>query len=129
MAVTEMPTATSTEVQPDFGPSHLDPEAMAATIVGSRPWLTIADVASATGVTAHTLRYYERIGLLSVPRDAAGRRRYSIPEVGRVVVITRLRLTAMPMQGVQEYFRLVDAGRSTIPQRRAQLEAHRARVV
>ena len=129
MAVTEVPTEIPTQLQPDFGPSHLDPEVLARAIVGERPWLTIAEAASAMGVTAHTLRYYERIGLVTVPRDAAGRRRYSVPEVGRVVVITRLRLTAMPIQGIQEYFRLVDAGPSTVPQRRAQLEDHRARVV
>jgi DNA-binding transcriptional MerR regulator len=31
--------------------------------------LTIAEVAERTGVTAHTLRYYERIGLLEAHRD------------------------------------------------------------
>ena len=37
---------------------------------------TIAEAAARTGVTAHTLRYYERIGLLDVARDPNGRRRY-----------------------------------------------------
>jgi DNA-binding transcriptional MerR regulator len=124
--VTEVPI----QLEPaDGDPATVDPEAMAAAIVGSRPWSTIAEVAEALGVTAHTLRYYERIGLLAVPRDEAGRRRYTVPEVARVVVITRLRLTAMPMLGIQEYFRLVDSGPGTTRQRLAQLEAHRARVL
>jgi DNA-binding transcriptional MerR regulator len=45
---------------------------------------TIAEVAERTDVTAHTLRYYERIGLLDVARHSSG----------QVVFITRLRLTA-----------------------------------
>ncbi|MDQ1416765.1 MAG: hypothetical protein QOF81_2378 [Acidimicrobiaceae bacterium] len=45
---------------------------------------TIAEVAERTDVTAHTLRYYERIGLLDVARHNSG----------QVVFITRLRLTA-----------------------------------
>ena len=39
--------------------------------------LTIADAAAATGVSAHTLRYYERAGLIDgVDRAASGHRRY-----------------------------------------------------
>jgi DNA-binding transcriptional MerR regulator len=87
--------------------------------------LTIAEVADKTGVTAHTLRYYERIGLVEVPRNAAGRRRYTAEEVGRVMFITRLRLTEMPIRDIQAYFRLVAEGPGTEPQRLALLERHR----
>ena len=90
--------------------------------------LPIAEVAEFTGVTAHTLRYYERIGLVDVPRDAAGRRRYRESDVARVVFITRLRLTAMPIRDIQEYFRLVDAGPGNEAQRLAILQRHRAEV-
>jgi DNA-binding transcriptional MerR regulator len=100
----------------------------AATVAGP-PVLAIADVAAQTGVTAHTLRYYERIGLVTVPRDAAGRRRYGPEEVGRVVFITRLRMTAMPIRDIQAYFRLVDAGHGNEAQRLALLERHRAEVM
>jgi DNA-binding transcriptional MerR regulator len=90
-----------------------------------REGLGIAEVAAITGVTPHTLRYYERIGLLSVPRDAAGRRVYGEAEVNRVVFITRLRLTAMPIRDIQAYFRLVDEGPGNEDERLALLEAHR----
>jgi DNA-binding transcriptional MerR regulator len=90
--------------------------------------LSIAEVAEMTGLTAHTLRYYERIGLLAVPRDATGRRVYTQDEVNRVVFITRLRLTAMPIRDIQTYFRLVAAGPGNEDQRLALLEAHRDRV-
>jgi DNA-binding transcriptional MerR regulator len=90
--------------------------------------LTIAEVAERTGVTAHTLRYYERIGMLEVPRDDAGRRLYGPDEVGRVIFITRLRMTAMPIREIQAYFRLVAQGPGTEPERLALLERHRDEV-
>lgn len=90
--------------------------------------LGIAEVAARTGVTAHTLRYYERIGLLSVPRDPAGRRVYTAAELARVVFITRLRLTAMPIRDIQAYFRLVAEGPGNEDARLALLEAHRDQV-
>ena len=90
--------------------------------------LSIAEVAARTGVTAHTLRYYERIGLLSVPRDAAGHRLYSQQELNQVVFITRLRLTAMPIREIQAYFALVAEGPGNEDQRLALLETHRDQV-
>jgi DNA-binding transcriptional MerR regulator len=90
--------------------------------------LTIAEAAERTGVTAHTLRYYERIGLLSVPRDAVGHRVYARPDLSRVVFITRLRLTAMPIRDIQAYFALVAEGPGNEDQRLALLEAHRLAV-
>jgi len=94
---------------------------------GPQP-LPIAEAAERTGITAHTLRYYERVGLLDVPRDHAGRRWYTEAELARVVFITRLRLTAMPIRDVQAYFRLVDAGPGNEADRLALLERHRAQV-
>ena len=90
--------------------------------------LPIAAVAEETGVTAHTLRYYERVGLLDVPRDDAGRRMYTAREVSQVVFITRLRQTAMPIRDIQAYFRLVRAGEGNEDQRLALLERHRDQV-
>ena len=90
--------------------------------------LSIAEVAERTGVTAHTLRYYERIGLLSVPRGPTGHRIYTRNELNRVVFITRLRLTAMPIREIQAYFALVAEGPGNEDQRLALLEAHRDQV-
>ncbi len=90
--------------------------------------LSIAEVAERTGVTAHTLRYYERVGLLSVPRDDAGHRLYTQAELARVVFVTRLRLTEMPIRDIQAYFRLVAEGPGNEDKRLALLEAHRDQV-
>lgn len=86
----------------------------------------IAQVAARTGVSAHTLRYYERAGLLApVPRDGAGRRRYSEGDVARVLFLTRLRSTGMPIRSVRRYVDLVAAGDGAAAERLALLEAHR----
>ena len=91
--------------------------------------LTIAETAERTGVSAHTLRYYERIGLLSVARDAAGYRRYTAADFTRVVFLTRLRMTGMPIRELCRYVELVGEGPHTEPQRLQMLLAHRATVL
>lgn len=92
------------------------------------PSETISEVAERTGVTAHTLRYYERIGLLDVPRDSAGRRHYTPDDVDRVVFINRLRQLDMPIRDIQRYFELAALGPGTEPERLALLVEHREAV-
>ncbi len=90
--------------------------------------MPIAEVAERAGVTAHTLRYYERAGLLSVGRDDSGHRSYTAADLARVVFLTRLRMTGMPIRGLQRYVALLDGGEDTVPERLALLQAHRAAV-
>ena len=60
--------------------------------------LTIAEVAERTGLTRHTLRYYERDGLmLGIDRAGSGHRRYSERDLGWLELITKLRATGMPL--------------------------------
>jgi DNA-binding transcriptional MerR regulator len=87
--------------------------------------LAIAEMAERTGVSAHTLRYYERIGLLEVARDAAGHRVYGAEDFARVVFLSRLRMTGMPIRNLQRYVALANEGEHTVPDRLAMLEAHR----
>lgn len=86
---------------------------------------TIAEVADLLDITAHTLRYYERIGLLVVDRDAEGRRRYSAAAIRRLVFLTRMRLSGMAIRDLQHYVGLVDAGADTVPERLDMLMEHR----
>lgn len=88
-------------------------------------WWDIAEAADHLDVTAHTLRYYERIGMVAVPRDGAGHRRYHSPAIRRLVFITRMRAAGMPIADIQEYLRLVDTGPQTIPQRLDVMLEHR----
>jgi DNA-binding transcriptional MerR regulator len=87
--------------------------------------MTIAEVAERTGVSAHTLRYYERIGLLDVARDAAGHRLYSADDYARVVFINRLRMAGMSIRELYRYVALVAGGEETVPERLQMLLEHR----
>jgi len=92
--------------------------------------LSIAEAARRTGVTAHTLRYYERAGLVVTPvdRTAGGSRRYHQLDLEWITVCTRLRATGMPIKTIRRYAELVAAGHGNEEQRLALMEAHRADV-
>ena len=91
---------------------------------GAAGW-DIATTADRLGVSVHTLRYYERIGLVRVDRDASGRRRYDAAAVRRLVFLTRMRTSGMPIRDLRRYIELVEAGRDTVPERLALLTEHR----
>jgi DNA-binding transcriptional MerR regulator len=92
--------------------------------------LSVAEAAHQAGVSAHTLRYYERVGLLApVERNGSGHRRFSAEELGWVEMITRLRATGMPIRRIREYAELVWAGEGNERDRLALLEAHREHVL
>jgi DNA-binding transcriptional MerR regulator len=91
---------------------------------------TIAEVAEQTGLTAHTLRYYERAGLLDPPeRDWNGHRRYSERDVGMLRLLTRLRATGMSIAEMRRYAELCRVGPQTFDERRELLEEHRRQVL
>ncbi|MEM1418242.1 MAG: MerR family transcriptional regulator [Myxococcota bacterium] len=91
--------------------------------------LSIAEAASRAKLSAHTLRYYERAGLIrDVPRDASGRRRYGEQDVAWVEFLRRLRATGMPIREMRRYAELVWEGDATYAERGALLVAHRERV-
>jgi DNA-binding transcriptional MerR regulator len=92
--------------------------------------LTISEAAVRTGLTRHTLRYYERDGLmLGVGRAGSGHRRYSERDLGWIELITKLRATGMPIREVRRYAELVRAGDGNEGERLALLRAHRKRVL
>jgi DNA-binding transcriptional MerR regulator len=92
--------------------------------------LSIAEAARRTGVSVHTLRYYERAGLVvtTVDRTAGGRRRYQQLDLDWITVCTRLRATGMPIKAIRRYAQLVSAGPGNEKERLALLEAHRDEV-
>ncbi len=91
--------------------------------------LTIEQVAERAGLSAHTLRYYERIGLLDpVGRATSGHRRYATKDLAWIEFLTRLRATGMPIRLMQEFAALRRQGNTTIARRCALLEAHQQMV-
>lgn len=92
---------------------------------------TIAQVAERTGLTAHTLRYYERAGLLREPppRDANGNRRYTQRDADWIHLLMKLRSTGMSIAGLRRYADLARTGQDTARARKELLEAHRVEVI
>jgi DNA-binding transcriptional MerR regulator len=91
--------------------------------------LTIQQVAERTGLSVHTLRYYERNGLLEpVNRAANGHRRYCAADITKIEFLTRLRATGMPIRQMQQFATLLRQNPAAIRDRRAILEAHEREV-
>ncbi|MDR3098858.1 MAG: MerR family transcriptional regulator [Paraburkholderia sp.] len=91
--------------------------------------MKIGDLASMTGLTAHTIRYYERIGLIPFAlRDASGRRAYDRSILEWLAFLGRLKKTGMPIQGMLRYAQLRAQGVATESERRELLVAHREAV-
>lgn len=88
----------------------------------------IATTSHHLGVSAHTLRYYERIGLVRVGRSGSGHRRYDAAAVRRLVFLTRMRTSGMPIRDLRRYVDLVEEGEGTVPARLAILTEHRTRL-
>ena len=93
--------------------------------------LSISDAAHATGLSVHTLRYYERAGLMLDPveRAPSSHRRYTEDEIRWVTLLARLRATGMPIRRIRDYADLVRAGDGNEDERLALLEAHRTAVL
>ncbi|MBK5145120.1 MerR family transcriptional regulator [Budviciaceae bacterium BWR-B9] len=91
--------------------------------------MKIGTLAKKTGLSPHTLRYYERIGLLpTVYRDSSGQRDYDQRVLNRIEFLSKLRTTGMPLRDMQRYAELVTQGDSTAVQRQQLLEQHRQQV-
>ncbi|MFE3514047.1 MerR family transcriptional regulator [Streptomyces sp. NPDC059166] len=87
---------------------------------------TISEVAAYSGLSAHTLRWYERIGLLShVDRSHTGQRRFTNRDLDWLSFVGKLRLTGMPVADMVRYAELVREGDHTLGERQALLEATR----
>ncbi|CAM4050113.1 MerR family transcriptional regulator [Nocardiopsis rhodophaea] len=91
--------------------------------------MTISQVAERTGLSADTLRYYERIGLIDpVPRSMTGHRVYGEEQLEWLGFVLLLRDTDMSIQEMLLYARLRREGDGTAARRRALLADHRARL-
>ena len=76
-------------------------------------------------MTAHTLRYYERVGLIQpVGRARNGHRRYSEADEAWINFLHCMRATSMPIREMQRYAELREQGDATSLERRKILEDH-----
>jgi DNA-binding transcriptional MerR regulator len=114
MTVTETTAAASCEMVP------LDPRP------DGQDRYTISEVVDHTGLSAHTLRWYERIGLMPhVDRSHTGQRRYTNRDLSWLEFVGKLRLTGMPVADMVRYAELVREGECTHAERQRLLVAHR----
>lgn len=90
---------------------------------------TIQQAASKLGVSAHTLRYYERAGLVPpVPRVSGGHRRYQDIDLGWAAFVRKLRRAGLSIGAIRTYAQLQMEGLDTLDRRVEILEGHRAAV-
>ena len=88
--------------------------------------LTIQEMARQSGLSEHTLRYYERIGLLTpIPRDqSSGHRRYPADTVSVIESLSCLRGTGMPLEDIRVYLRLRQQGSLGATEQKELFAAH-----
>jgi DNA-binding transcriptional MerR regulator len=100
------------------------------TAAALEPDLTIGEVSALTGLTTHTLRFYEQEGLFVAPvrRDSAGRRVFAQNEVQWLKVCVKLRSSQMPLPDIRHYAQLVLAGPGNEDERLSILRRHEQRV-
>ncbi len=90
---------------------------------------SIKEAAEKTGLSADTLRYYEKAGLLDgILRNEGGHRRFSSADLNGLRFVTKLRLTGMPIREVRRYVELVRQGEDTKALRRSILQSHGDRI-
>ena len=81
-------------------------------------YYSIGQVAAKTGLTVHTLRYYEKEALLPfVRKSSSGLRMFSDNDLGWLSIIECLKETGMPLKGIKQYIDWFREGDSTLPQR------------
>jgi DNA-binding transcriptional MerR regulator len=91
--------------------------------------MKIGQLVERSGLTAHTIRYYERIGLLPyADRDQSGQRDYDASILNWIEFLGRLKATGMPIREMLHYAELRDRGPASEAARRELLERHRVEV-
>ncbi|MCG9577399.1 MerR family transcriptional regulator [Vibrio tubiashii] len=88
--------------------------------------MNIKEFSQLVGLSAHTLRYYEKIGLLrNVQRSPSGHRAYTSRDIEWISFVIRLKETGMPLEEILDYAKLRELGSGTLSERQQLLEQHR----
>ncbi len=88
--------------------------------------LTIKQMATQSGLSEYTLRYYEKVGLIKpIPRDrSSGHRRYSTDTVDIVMALSCLRASGLSLEDMRTYLRLRKRGVEAAAEQKALFLAH-----
>ncbi|WP_253907616.1 MerR family transcriptional regulator [Bacillus sp. WMMC1349] len=91
---------------------------------------TIKETAKLTNLSAHTLRYYEKIGLLpEIQRDSNGYREYTETDISWIYFLLRLRDTGMSIENMKTFANLRSQGSQTVEERKNMLKIHRTKIM
>ena len=91
---------------------------------------SIKQVSERTGLSAYTLRYYDREGLLPpIARSAGNMRRFTDADLEWLGLMNCLKSSGMSLQQIKAYMRLCQQGPCTHRERLALLKEHRARIL
>ncbi|MBR0266626.1 MAG: MerR family transcriptional regulator [Clostridia bacterium] len=91
---------------------------------------SIQDVSKKTGLSAHTLRYYEKEGLITgVERSAGGFRQYTDEDLEALGLVCCLKNTGMSLQEILRFVELTREGDQTLKERVELLREHRENVI
>ena len=83
-----------------------------------KKYYSISEVAERTGISAHTLRYYDKEGLLSfIKRSPSGIRQFSAEDFEPLYTITVLKRSGMPLKEIRKFMHLYLQGNETIHER------------
>ena len=90
---------------------------------------SIGEAAERLGVSVHTLRYYERTGLLQmVPRKRNGHRLYGAGDFHWISLLLCLRASGMPIADLRRFSEMIRRGEVSIPDRIEFLQKHREKL-
>lgn len=90
---------------------------------------TIKQVAEKTKLTEHTIRYYDRDGLIPLlTRTKSGVRQFSEDDLEWLNLICCLKNSGMPLQKIKEFMQLCLKGNQSLEERKALLERHRTQI-
>jgi len=79
---------------------------------------SIGEIAKFMGLTTHTLRFYDKEGLLpNVRKNSAGIRRFTEEDIDWLLVLDCLKSTGLPLKEIRHYFELAQQGSATLKER------------
>jgi DNA-binding transcriptional MerR regulator len=88
---------------------------------------TIEDTARRSGLSVHTLRYYEKAGILpKVGRNGGGHRRYSDNDLGWIGFVKMLKATGMALRDIRAFVAAEQRGKAGYAEKLRLLGAHKA---
>jgi len=90
---------------------------------------SIMEAGKKLGLSIHTLRYYEKAGLMpEIMRNETGSRVYTDSDISWIYLIRCLRDIDMPIQNIRDYINLLKNPNSTLEERCSMVEAFKKEI-